>query len=178
MYKRQVTPRKGHDVLVEALDRIRDLPWACVCAGSLDRGGDFPDRVRERAAQLGLESRVLFLGELDARELDRAYETASLFVLPSRFEGYGMALTEALARGLPIVSTQAGAIPGTVPPGAGVLVPPDDAGALASALRELLTDATRMDALSREARRVATSLPDGPHQARAFGEAVRELAGP
>jgi glycosyltransferase involved in cell wall biosynthesis len=173
-----VTPRKGHDVLVEALDRIRDLPWACVCAGSLDRGGDFPDRVRERAAQLGLESRVLFLGELDARELDRAYETASLFVLPSRFEGYGMALTEALARGLPIVSTQAGAIPGTVPPGAGVLVPPDDAGALASALRELLTDATRMDPLSREARRVATALPDWRHQARAFGEAVRELAGP
>lgn len=172
-----VTPRKGHDVLVEALNRIQDLPWACVCAGSLERGGDFPEEVRNRAAALGLESRILFLGELEAAELDRVYETATLFVLPSRFEGYGMALTEALARGIPVVSTTAGAIPGTVPPAAGVLVPPDDAEALAGALAGLLTDPGRLDALSSAAGRAAADLPDWQHQARAFGDAVRALAG-
>lgn len=172
-----VTPRKGHDVLVQALDRIRDLPWACVCAGSLARGGDFPAGVRRRAAAAGLESRILFVGELDARELDRVYETATLFVLPSRFEGYGMALTEALARGLPVVSTTAGAIPGTVPPEAGVLVPPDDPDSLASALADLITDPARVDTLAAAAREAAASLPSWRRQARAFGAAIRDLAG-
>lgn len=172
-----VTPRKGHDVLVEALARIQDLPWVCVCAGSLERGGDFPDQVRSRAAEVGLESRLLFLGELDAHELDHTYETATLFVLPSRFEGYGMALTEALARGLPVVSTTAGAIPGTVPAEAGVLVPPDDAGALASALAELVSDPQRLDVLARAAGRAADDLPDWRDQAQAFGDAVQALSG-
>lgn len=172
-----VTPRKGHDVLVEALARIRDLAWACVCAGSLERGGGFPDGVRERVAELGLESRILFLGELDAAELDSVYQTASLFVLPSRFEGYGMALTEALARGLPVVSTTGGAIPGTVPSDAGVLVSPGDANALAAALAELLANPDRLRPLADAARDHAARLPDWPTQAEAFGEAIRALAG-
>lgn len=170
-----VTPRKGHDVLVEALARIQDLDWSCVCAGSLDRGGDFADRVRDRVAELGLESRILFLGELEAGELERVYETASLFVLPSRFEGYGMALTEALARGLPVVSTTGGAIPGTVPPDAGLLVAPGDAQAFAEALASLLRNPARIAALAAGAREHARRLPDWRGQARAFGEAVRTL---
>jgi glycosyltransferase involved in cell wall biosynthesis len=172
-----VTPRKGHDVLVEALARIRELDWSCVCAGSLARGGDFAAGVRGRVAELGLESRILFLGELDAEELERIYETASLFVLPSRFEGYGMALTEALARGLPVVSTTGGAIPGTVPREAGVLVPPGDVDACARALAGLLEDPGRMAALAAGAREHAIRLPDWGGQVRAFGEAVRALAG-
>lgn len=133
-----VTPRKGHDVLVEALTAVAHAPWECICAGSLARDPVWSHRVLRDVAERGLQGRIRFPGEVDPGELDRLYHGASLFVLPSRHEGYGMALTEALARGLPVVSTTAGAIPGTVPPHAGRLVPPGDAPALARVLGELL----------------------------------------
>lgn len=133
-----VTPRKGHDVLVEALAAVAHVPWRCVCAGSLQRDSAWSRQLLDRVVEVGLEGRIHFPDEVDPKELDRLYHGASLFVLPSHHEGYGMALTEALARGLPVVSTTAGAIPGTVPPGAGQLVPPGDAAALARVLGELL----------------------------------------
>ncbi|MEJ2538493.1 MAG: glycosyltransferase family 4 protein, partial [Gemmatimonadota bacterium] len=172
-----VTPLKGHDVLVEALERLRDRSWVCVCAGSLERAPDFAREVRTRVSAAGLESRILFLGELDADELEAVYGTASLFVLPSRFEGYGMALTEALARGLPVVSTTGGAIPGTVPADVGILVPPGDAPALAEALAGLLESPERLEERAAAARRYAAELPDWSTQVEAFGRAVVELAG-
>ena len=89
----------------------------------------------ELARTLGLEGRIDFPGELGAPELDKLYHSASIFVLATHYEGYGMALAEALARGLPVVSTHGGAVPDTVPLEAGVLVPPGDERALAAALR-------------------------------------------
>jgi glycosyltransferase involved in cell wall biosynthesis len=172
-----VCPRKGHDVLVEALDRIRGLDWVCVCAGSLSRAPEFAGEVRRRVGEAGLESRMLFVGELDADELENAYASATVFVLASRFEGYGMALTEALARGLPVVSTTGGAIPGTVPEEAGVLVPPGDPDALALELARLLEDAAALRALADGARRVAASFPDWGSRGAAFEAALRELVG-
>ncbi len=133
-----VTPRKGQDVLMRALGRLRHLPWRCVCAGSLARDPTFADRVREGAVAERIEERVDFVGELDADALAALYHRASLLVLPSHYEGYGMVLSEALARGLPVVSTTGGAIPSTVPDDAAVLVPPGDAAALAGALLPLL----------------------------------------
>jgi SAM-dependent methyltransferase len=94
--------------------------------------------VLQRVVELGLEDRIRFPGEVDPEELERLYHHASVFVLPSHHEGYGMALTEALVRGLPVVSTTGGAIPGTVPGGAGQLVPPGDPVALARLLGGLL----------------------------------------
>ena len=133
-----VTPRKAHDVLVEALATLAHLPWRCVCAGSLERDPEWSRRVLKRVRELGLEKRIRFPGEVDPEELDHLYHHASVFVLPSHHEGFGMALTEALARGLPVVSTTAGAIPGTVPGDVGQLVPPGDAPALALVLGGLL----------------------------------------
>lgn len=133
-----VTPRKGHDVLVEALATLAHLPWRCVCAGSLERDPEWAQGVLQRVAEVDLEERIHFPGEVDPEELDRLYHHASVFVLPSHHEGYGMALTEALTRGLPVVSTTAGAIPGTVPGDAGQLVPPGDAPTLALVLGGLL----------------------------------------
>ena len=173
-----LTPRKGQDVLVRALSRVRDLSWTCVCAGSLVRAPAYAARVRGLVGETGLSGRIRFPGEFEPGDLDDLFHRASLFVLPSYYEGYGMVLADALARGLPVVSTTGGAIPHTVPAGASLLVPPGDDAALAEGLRSLLADGTgarRRVRLGSAARRHALSLPDWTEAARAFSAALLEL---
>jgi glycosyltransferase involved in cell wall biosynthesis len=171
-----VTPRKGHDVLVAALARVRDLPWRCVCVGALDRDHAHADAVLRQVADAGLADRIDFVGERTGASLDETYHRASLFVLASHYEGYGMALAEALARGLPVVSTTGGAIPYTVPAAAGILVEPGDDAAFADGLRALLAQDGRARAeRAAAARRHAAALPDWQASVRAFGAAVDEL---
>jgi glycosyltransferase involved in cell wall biosynthesis len=119
-------------------------------------------------ADRGLAGRVTLAGELDQAGLAPHYDRADLFVLASHHEGYGMALAEALARGLPIVSTAAGAIPGTVPPGAGILVDPGDPAALAGALRQVMTEPSLRDLLAAGAAAERDRLPSWQSAARAF----------
>ena len=171
-------PRKGQHLLVHALSRLRDLPWTCVCAGSFDLVPDYAVMVRELTQETGLGERVQFPGECEPDHLDDLYDHASLFVLPSQYEGYGMALADALARGLPVVSTTGGAIPYTVPGDASVLVPPGDDAALGEALRCLLADGTgagRRAESARAARRHAEELPDWAQATQAFADALLEL---
>jgi len=171
-----VTPRKAHEVLVEALARVRDLEWTCVCAGGLDWDPEQADRVLHAVAEAGLEDRIDFVGERKGSDLEALYRSASAFVLPSWYEGYGMALADALAHGLPVVSTTGGAIPFTVPAEAGLLVAPGDAEAFAAALRALLTPGSGVAAdLAAAARRHAGGLPTWTDSARAFASAVEEL---
>jgi glycosyltransferase involved in cell wall biosynthesis/SAM-dependent methyltransferase len=139
-----VVPRKGQDVLVEALARLRDRrpgPWVARLVGSLERAPDFARTVEARIRNQGLEERVHLVGEVSDAELEAHYDGASVFVLASHHEGFGMVLTEALARGLPVVATTGGAIPDTLPGGAARLVTPGDAEALAEALDETLDEA-------------------------------------
>ena len=174
-----VSPRKGQDVLVRALAHVADLSWSCLCAGSLTRAPEFADSVLELARTLGLEDRIDFPGELGAPDLDTLYHSASIFVLATHYEGYGMVLAEALARGLPVLSTRGGAVPDTVPPEAGVLVPPGDKRALAAALRELLSGsegAAQRAGLAEGSLRHGRSLPTWGDAALAFERAVRELS--
>ena len=96
------------------------------------------------------------LGAVPPKRVIELYLASDVFVLPSRFEGYGMALAEAIAHGLPVVSTLAGAIPDTVPPGAGILVPRDDAAALARGFRRLIGDPAERHRLATNARAAAT----------------------
>ena len=154
-----VTPRKGFDTLVAALAKIAELPWECRIAGRLDVDAAAAGSLRAAIATLGLDRRVKLLGALDDAALAREYDRARLFVLPSHFEGYGMAYTEALARGLPVVAGDGGATAHTVPADAGVLVPPGDAGALAAVLRRLLTDPAELDRRAEAAWRHAERLP-------------------
>ena len=105
-----VVPRKGHTVLIEALHDIRDLDWRLICIGSLDRDLRTARAVRRKIAALGLGRRIVLAGEEPPRSVARAYLAADVFVLPSFYEGYGMAYAEAMAHGLPIVATTAGAI--------------------------------------------------------------------
>ena len=179
-----VTPRKGQDVLVRALETLVDLRWNCVCAGSLTRSPVFVDALQRHVRAAGLANRIVFTGECDEETVDGLYDASSIFVLPSYFEGYGMVLTEAMARGLPIVTTTGGAIVDTVPPEAGILVPPGDDVALARVLRGLLSSAPdpgpdRADrsrsALAAAARRHASTLPTWEDAVDQFAQAVCAL---
>ncbi len=143
-----VTPRKGHDVLVEALSRLTDLAWTLDCAGPVPAGSGFAGLVADRVAAAGLTGRVRMTGPLPPADMAVLYAGADLLVLPSRAEPYGMVVTEALARGVPVVASAVDGVPealGRTAGGAlpGVLVPPGDAAALAGALRDWLTDPAR-----------------------------------
>lgn len=173
-----LSPRKGHDLLVAALDRLRDFEWNCVCAGSTTRDPGYADQVLAEVEQRNLRDRIDFVGELEIAELEEVYRTASLFVLPSYYEGYGMAYAEALARGIPVVGTTGGAIPDTVPSFASVLVPPGDVDALVSALEGLLVAPERREVLAEGARMHRDSLPDWAEQAHRFRDVVTDLTGP
>ncbi len=171
-----LTARKGHLVLLEALHGLRDLRWRLTCIGSPDRDPATARTIREAIARFGLEARVRLIGEQTEADLQPFYAAADLFVLASYHEGYGMALAEALARGLPIVSTTAGAIPDTVPAAAGILVAPGDPAALAAALRRVLTEPELRAGLAAGARAARHSLPTWAEAARAFA-AELDLAG-
>jgi glycosyltransferase involved in cell wall biosynthesis len=162
-----VTPHKGHDVLLDALATATDLPWRCVCVGSLDRDRAFADGMRRRARNGGLGGRVRFAGPRTSPALDRAYAAADVLVLASHAETYGMVITEALARGLPVIVADVGGVTealghgedGTRP---GLLVPPGDPAALGAAVRAWLGDAELRRRLRRAARERRASLRGWP----------------
>ncbi len=154
-----LTPRKGHAILFDALGQLADRDWQLVCAGSLTRDAGHAAALRAQIERLGLCDRIALLGELAPDELAGRYANCDLFVLASALEGYGMVLTEALARGIPIVATAAGAIPDTVTPGAGILVPPDDSAALRRALASVMDDRGLLCRLSEAAHAGRTTLP-------------------
>jgi glycosyltransferase involved in cell wall biosynthesis len=154
-----VVPRKGHAVLIDALSGLADRDWRLTCVGSLGRSPQTVAALEHRIAALGLTDRVTIRGAVDRATLDACYAHADVFVLPTFHEGYGMALAEALARGVPVVSTRAGAVPETVPPDAGLLVPPGDPAALRDALARVLDDAALRARLAEGARRARARLP-------------------
>jgi glycosyltransferase involved in cell wall biosynthesis len=172
-----LTPRKGHLVLLEALGRLADLDWRLTCVGSAERDPACADGIREAIGRLGLGRRVQLVGERDEAALSPFYDAADLFVLASHHEGYGMVLADALARGLPVVSTTAGAIPDTVPSSAGLLVPPGDPGALAGALRMAIAEPVLRARLAEGARQAREHLPGWADAVRAFAAELDRVAG-
>jgi glycosyltransferase involved in cell wall biosynthesis len=172
-----LTARKGHLVLLEALAALQDLPWRLICIGSPARDPATGHAIGKAIEAHGLGQRVALVGEQSEADLQPWYDAADLFVLASHHEGYGMVLAEALARGLPIVSTTAGAIPDTVPAAAGVLVPPGDPPALAAALRRVISMPEVRRQLAAGAARARASLPDWPAAAGAFAAELAQVAG-
>jgi glycosyltransferase involved in cell wall biosynthesis len=172
-----LTARKGHALLIEALAQLRDAAWTLVCAGSLERDPQAAARVRVAVAAHGFTDRVRFAGELSTTELVREYEAADVFVLPSFHEGYGMAYAEALAHGLPIVATTAGAIPDTVPAQAALFVPPGDVSSLRAALACVIHDEALRARLAAGAEEAAATLPSWPQAVAHWSAALDRLVG-
>jgi glycosyltransferase involved in cell wall biosynthesis len=170
-----IMPRKGYDILVEALAGLRDLDWRLRIVGSLDRHPTTVAALREQIAAAGLAERIDLSGAEDA--LDPIYRAADVFVLASHYEGYGMALTEAMAHGLPIVTTAVGAAADAAPPGAALTVPPNDPRAMRDALREIIGDVALRARLSEAAWRAAQALPTWEGAAAKIADVIKRVAG-
>ena len=165
-------PRKGHDVLLEALAGLAHLDWR------LDLVGPAPDRawaarIAGTAARHPAAARIRIHREVD--DPSGFYRRSDVFVLASRHEGFGMALAEAMAFGLPVLSCRAGAISDTVPADAGILVHPDDPAAFAAALSRLITDARLRSRLGTAGRAASRQFADWDATARSFSAAVDAL---
>jgi glycosyltransferase involved in cell wall biosynthesis len=170
-----IVPRKGHETLLEALEQVPDLGWHLTCVGSADRDPDTAARLRTRVRAANLNGRVTLAGEVAVAALDAVYDSSDLFVLPSLHEGYGMAVAEGIARGLPVVATDTGAVVELLAGGAGLIVPPGDAGALARALRAVLTDADLRARLRQGALRVRDELPTWDAAAATLADALAKV---
>jgi glycosyltransferase involved in cell wall biosynthesis len=175
-----LVPRKGHDVLFHALESVPSRHWRLTCVGSLERDPAMAEQLRTLACAKGLDSLIEFAGEADGATLPGYYDAADLFVLATRYEGYGMVVAEALARGLPVVSTRTGAIAELVGDEAGLVVPPGDVTALSRALSQVLGDAEAgglRERLARGARRVRETLPTWDAAASRMAALLDRVAG-
>jgi glycosyltransferase involved in cell wall biosynthesis len=170
-----LNPGKGHELLLEALSGVDAARWRLTCAGSLTRDPVTSDRVRATAARLQLEHRVVFAGDLDRDALAACYDRSDVAVLVTLQETYGMAVAEALARGLPVVATNTGAIPELVGSDAGLLVPVGDRPALTQALTRVIGDAALRQRLAEGARRRRDHLPNWEEAAGRMATALERL---
>jgi glycosyltransferase involved in cell wall biosynthesis len=168
-----LVPRKGYDTLLAALAPLRDLPWHLTIVGDPTRSPGTAEALMKQAHSLGLDHKVTFAGAVPEAVLAERYAAADLFVLASRFEGYGMAFTEALVRGVPVIATSGGAVASTVPPGCGLLVPPDDVAALSQALSVAIIDRERRRAWSEAAWTAGQRFPTWEASADIFAAALR-----
>lgn len=171
-----VVPGKGYDLLIAALATLADTPWHLTIAGDRTRNPVAAAQLDADIQSYGLSDRVRLLGAVSSDRVTELYLASDIFVLASRFESYGMALAEAIAHGLPVVSTTAGAIPDTVPAEAGLLVPPDDLPALIEALRRLICNPVERRRAAKNARHAAARLPTWQDSARRFASAIEEVS--
>ncbi|MEM9012297.1 MAG: glycosyltransferase family 4 protein [Pseudomonadota bacterium] len=168
-----LTPRKGHDLLIAALALIADLDWQAEIIGPA-RDAGWAEGIYAQAADLG--DRVSFRGTADDTEVAAAYLRADLFCLPSRYEGYGMVFAEAMMRGLPVVALKTEAAEALVPATAGMLIEGEDAAALGTALRTLLSDPDAATGAARAARAHALTLPSWEETTMRIADVLRRLA--
>jgi glycosyltransferase-like protein len=157
-----VEPRKGSLELVEALANVRTVvsppPLLAVVGGhSFQDHDSYRQRVQDRAAELGVPvgEAVVVLGTVPEEELPRWYHTADAFVFPSRKEGWGLALLEALAAGLATVATDIPVFREFLGEQDALLVPAGDAGALGDVMVRVASDPELRNRLGRRGPRVA-----------------------
>ncbi len=166
-----ITRRKGHDTLLRALARLPDLEWHLTIAGA-PRDKAHAASLVALAEELGIAKRVTFAGEVVAEALEALWQGTDLFALATRFEGYGMAVAEALKRGLPVAVTEGGAAGALVTPASGIVCPVGDDTALSRAMRRVIFDTALRAEMADAAWRIGQTLPDWPAQAELFLRAL------
>ena len=169
-----LTRRKAHDVLISALADLAALDWEARFVGGDHFDATWAQRLHVQVAAENLGHRIQFAGLVP--DIEPEYQQADVFILPSRFEGYGMVFAEALSAGLPVIAAKAGAVPDVVPGTAGLLVAPDDPEALAEAIHKLLTIAGLRQQLQQGARACAAELPTWRDSAGKVCRRLREVS--
>ncbi|MCB1521328.1 MAG: glycosyltransferase family 4 protein [Hyphomicrobiaceae bacterium] len=167
-----VSPRKGYDVLVAALARLPTRDWRLTIAGALDRDPETVGALKAQISAARLDDRITLAGTVVPATLERFYESADVFVMPSRYEGYGMVLGEAMARGLAIVCTTGGAAAETVPDGAAIKVRPDDDVAFANAIAKVIGDNKLRKSMRQASWETGRTLPTWNETARRVAAAI------
>lgn len=170
-----VSVRKGYDILVEALAPLADLDWRLTIAGATDRAPEAVAELRAAIQRHRLGDKVTLAGTVVPATLERFYASADLFLMPSLFEGYGMVLAEAMARGLPIVCTTGGAAAETVPDAAAIKVAPGDVEALGRALVIAMSDKKLRARLADAAWEAGRRLPTWNETARRIAAVILEI---
>jgi glycosyltransferase involved in cell wall biosynthesis len=169
-----LTRRKAHDILINSLAPLKSLPWQARFVGGHDFDPSWARILQEQVNTLELSQRIHFVGTVDDTQVE--YRQADVFVLPSRFEGYGMVFAEALAAGLPVLAARSGAVPDVVPEAAGLLVAPDDTQALTEALQQILTSNPLRRRLQAGARKAAATLPSWTDTATLVARKLEEVS--
>jgi glycosyltransferase involved in cell wall biosynthesis len=163
-------PRKDHAVVLRALAGLPDLDWTLTICGDDGIDPDHAAALRAQAEAPGLAGRVTFAGACAPEEMERLWRTADLFVSASRFEGYGMAVAEAVRRGLPLAVTSSAAAPEVIPAEASVIVEPGDHVQLSKGLRRMVFSAPLRHDMADAAWKAGRALPSWADQGRRFAE--------
>lgn len=185
-------PRKGFHLLIRALKRLKPLTCTLTIAGDTDTDRGYTRRIERMIERFGLAGAVTLTGAVPDDTLISLYRSSHIFVLPSRYEGYGIVLAEALYFGLPYIAFDSGAIGEVVglrnnrPPPAhdnevrdgitrtqgGYLVLDNSIEALARGLRIIIDKSAGRAQLEREARALGRSLPSWEETGRCFYETL------
>jgi glycosyltransferase involved in cell wall biosynthesis len=183
-------PNKGQDLLIAALAHVRDLDWRCELVGATDLAPRYVAALREQAKRLGIADRVVFAGAWNPDPVVRLYEGCDVLVLPSRAEGYGMVIAEAICCGVPVIASDTGgtreAMGGIRSARPGLLVRPGDSAELARALRgwlssrgmrlDLTAAARARSAHARTWRTTARTIADALHRSVLGAQEVDHVA--
>ncbi|MFV0297210.1 MAG: glycosyltransferase family 4 protein [Hyphomicrobiaceae bacterium] len=171
-----IVPRKGYGGLIAALAGLKTYDWRLTIAGADDRHPNEPRHLRRLIAQHQLTDRIELAGAVDEPTLAHLYAQADVFILSSLYEGYGMVLSEAMMRGLPIVTTQCGSAARDMPDSAALKVQPGNVGELAGAIERTLANAELRGTLARASWLAGQQLPRWDETVATVVEVIRKAA--
>ena len=168
-------PRKGIVVLIEALSQLKEIKWELICVGNVNRNKEYVENIKMKISSFNLIDRIKFTGNVSPQKLSKLFQSSDIFVLPSYFESYGMVLAEAMIYSLPIITTNAGAIPYTVSTNSAILIKPGSVNEMVEALYKLMTDIEFRKDLAKKSKKAGKQLLTWSDATKKFDSIVNKV---